>query len=49
VDVHGGAPHRAYAVTALVGDVAVGDDVVINTTAVDSASAPVAGTSSTGT
>ncbi len=35
VDVHGGARHRAYAVTALVGDVAVGDDVVVNTTAVD--------------
>lgn len=35
VDVHGGAPHRAYAVTALVGPVDVGDDVVLNTTAVE--------------
>ena len=35
VDVHGGAPHRAYAVTALVGEVAAGDEVVVNTTAVD--------------
>ncbi|MEX2659678.1 MAG: DUF3866 family protein [Acidimicrobiales bacterium] len=35
VDVHDGVPHRAYAVTALVGPVAVGDEVVVNTTAVE--------------
>lgn len=35
VDVHGGTPHRAYAVTALVGPVEVGDEVVVNTTAVE--------------
>jgi len=35
VDVHDGEPHRAYAVTALVGSVDVGDEVVVNTTAVE--------------
>jgi hypothetical protein len=35
VDVHGGAAHRAYALTDLVGEVAAGDEVVVNTTAVD--------------
>ena len=35
VDVHGEGAQRAYAVTALVGPVSVGDEVVLNTTAVD--------------
>ena len=35
VDVHGGEVHRAYAVTGLVGPVGVGDEVVLNTTAVE--------------
>lgn len=35
VDVHGSGPHRAYAVTALVGAVGEGDEVVVNTTAVE--------------
>lgn len=35
VDLGGAAAERAYVLTELVGDVAVGDDVVVNTTAVD--------------
>ena len=35
VDVHGGEAHRAYALTALVGVVGAGDEVVLNTTAVE--------------
>ncbi len=35
VDVHGEGAHRAYAVTGLVGPLAAGDEVVLNTTAVE--------------
>jgi hypothetical protein len=35
VDVHGAGPARAYAVLALTGPVAAGDEVVLNTTAVE--------------
>jgi hypothetical protein len=35
VDLGAGAPERAYVLTALIGSVAVGDEVVVNTTAVE--------------
>jgi len=35
VDLGGAGPEKAYVLTGLVGSVAVGDDVVVNTTAVD--------------